>query len=37
MKKVNIVKQGLTAKTVGWSCVLHRFQLYHMAAKLLEM
>jgi hypothetical protein len=29
MKIVNVVKQGSTAKTLGWPRVLHRFQHYH--------
>jgi hypothetical protein len=32
-KRVSVVKQGTTVKTVRWPCVLHRFfQRYHMAA-----
>jgi hypothetical protein len=34
MKRVNIMKQGTTAKIVGWPCVLHHFQCYHMAGDL---
>jgi hypothetical protein len=30
-KRVNVVKQGITVKAVGWHCVLHRFQRYHIA------
>jgi hypothetical protein len=28
----HVMKQGVTAKTVGWSYVLQRFQRYYMAA-----
>jgi hypothetical protein len=31
-KRVNVMKQGTTVKTVGWHCVLHHFQCYHMMA-----
>jgi hypothetical protein len=34
VKRVNIMKQGTTAKTVGQPCVLHHFQCCHMAANL---
>jgi hypothetical protein len=32
-KRISVVKQGTTAKTVGWLCVLHPvFQHYRIAA-----